>query len=255
MKVKESFLSLGHFTLNIGEDISFWEDKWLGTTTLQYQFPELYSIVHRNNVLVASVFRTISLNISFRRGLVGNNLNQWYRLVARVAHIRLNEVHDRFIWDLIQNDNFSISSMYKALILDTRIMHNTLLWKLKIPLRIKIFLWYLKREVVLTKDNLARRNWNGGKQCVLCSQLDTIQHLFFDCHFARFLWRAVQVTFNIDRPTSVMHMFNNWAVGVGVRFKKLLFVGAGALHWELWTSRNEMVFDNSPAKTYMQLVY
>jgi hypothetical protein len=118
---------------------------------------------------------------------VGNNLNQWYRLVAQVAHIRLNEVHDRFVWDLIQNDNFSISSMYKALITDTRVMHNTFLWKLKIPLRIKIFLWYLKREVILTKDNLARRNWNGGKQCVLCSQLDMIQHIFFDCHFARFL--------------------------------------------------------------------
>jgi hypothetical protein len=66
-------------------------------------------------------------------------------------------------------------------------MHSTLLWKLKIPLRIKIFLWYLKREVVLTKDNLARRNWNGGKQCVLCFQPETIQHLFFYCHFARFL--------------------------------------------------------------------
>jgi hypothetical protein len=28
----------------------------------------------------------------------------------------------------------------------------------KKPLRIKIFMWYFKREVVLTKDNLARRN-------------------------------------------------------------------------------------------------
>jgi hypothetical protein len=83
----------------------------------------------------------------------------------------------------------------------------------------------LKREVVLTKDNLAMRNWNGGKQCVLCSQTEMIQHLFFYCHFARFLWRAVQVTFNIDISTSVVHLFNNWAIGVGIRFKKLLLVG------------------------------
>ena len=27
-------------------------------------------------------------------------------------------------------------------------------WKLKIPLKIKKFLWYLKRGVILTKDNL-----------------------------------------------------------------------------------------------------
>jgi hypothetical protein len=137
-------------------------------------------------VSVATVFHTILLNISFRRGLLGNNLNQWYMLMARVAHIRLNDVHDRFVWGLIQNGNFSVSSMYKALIMDTRVMHSTLLWKLKIRLRIKIFLWYLKCKVVLTKGNLARRNWNGGKQCVFCSQPKTIQH-FFDCHFARFL--------------------------------------------------------------------
>jgi hypothetical protein len=35
MKVKESFLSLGHFTINNGENIRFWEDnKRLGNTTL-----------------------------------------------------------------------------------------------------------------------------------------------------------------------------------------------------------------------------
>jgi hypothetical protein len=130
-------------------------------------------------------------------------------------------------------------------------MHKTLLWELKIPLRIKIFMWYLKREVVLTKDNLARRNWNGGKQCVACSQPETIQHLFFDCHFTRFLWRAVQVTFNIDMPTSVMHLFNDWANGVGIRFKKLLLVGAAALCWAMRTSRNEIV---KPSGQYLGLI-
>jgi hypothetical protein len=38
-----------------------------------------------------------------------------------------------------------------------------LLWKLKVPLCIKIFLWYLIRGVMLTKDNLIRQNWNGNK--------------------------------------------------------------------------------------------
>jgi hypothetical protein len=35
MNVKESFLSLGHFQLNNGENIWFWEDKWLGNLTLK----------------------------------------------------------------------------------------------------------------------------------------------------------------------------------------------------------------------------
>jgi hypothetical protein len=119
MKVKNSFLSLGHFKLNNGMNIGFWEDMWLGNFTLQQQYPSLYTITCWKNVSVASIFGTIPINISFRRGLVGNNLTLWHRLVARMAHSRLNDEKDKFIWDLLQNDLFSVNSMYKAFITDT----------------------------------------------------------------------------------------------------------------------------------------
>jgi hypothetical protein len=45
--------------------------------------------------------------------------------------------------------------------------------------------------------------------CAFCSHQEMIQHLFFDCHFAKFLWRVVQCTFNIDTPTFVEHLFND----------------------------------------------
>jgi hypothetical protein len=41
-------------------------------------------------------------------------------------------------------------------------------------------MWYLKRGVVLIKDNLIMRNWRGEKYCVFCTHDETIQHLFFD---------------------------------------------------------------------------
>jgi hypothetical protein len=126
---------------------------------------------------------------------------------------------------------------------------------LKIPLRIKIFMWYIKRGVVLTKDNLARHNWEGNRLCTFCAIQETIQHLFFDCHFARFIWRAVQVTFNIGVPNSVTHLFNEWANGLGLRVKKFFLIGASAICWALWTSRNDLVFDKCPMKTYMQVLY
>jgi hypothetical protein len=75
------------------------------------------------------------------------------------------------------------------------------------PPSYKFFMWYLKRGVVLTKDNLARRNWRGNKLCVFCSQPELIQHLFFDCHFTKFLWRMVQVSFNIVVPMSLANIF------------------------------------------------
>jgi hypothetical protein len=47
IRVKNPFVSLGHFKLNNGENIIFWKDKWLGNATLQQESPDLYSIAHR----------------------------------------------------------------------------------------------------------------------------------------------------------------------------------------------------------------
>jgi hypothetical protein len=54
-------------------------------------------------------------------------------------------------------------------------------------IKIKIFMWYMKKEVILTKDNLARKNWGASKQCTLCLHNKIIQHLFFNCYYARFI--------------------------------------------------------------------
>jgi hypothetical protein len=47
--------------------------------------------------------------------------------------------------------------MYNDLVLKSRTPVNCWTWKAKIQLRIKIFLWYLKNEVVLAKENLVKR--------------------------------------------------------------------------------------------------
>ena len=108
----------------------------------------------------------------------------WHDLIAQISHVRLNNDADVFHWNLNQAGVFTISSMYNALISNGNVQFDKHLWKLKMPLKIKIFMWYLKRGVILTKDNLARRNWNGNKQCCFCSSDKTIQHIFFDCHVA-----------------------------------------------------------------------
>jgi hypothetical protein len=51
-------------------------------------------------------------------------------------------------------------------------------WRLKVPLKINIFMWYMHKEVVFTKDNLAKRNWNGGKQCSFCLK-DNLYNISF----------------------------------------------------------------------------
>ena len=45
MKVKNYFLNMGSWFINNGEQVRFWEDKWLGNSSLKDKYPSLYSIV------------------------------------------------------------------------------------------------------------------------------------------------------------------------------------------------------------------
>jgi hypothetical protein len=40
---------------------------------------------------------------------------------------------------------------------------NKKIWKVKIPLKIKIFMWLMNQNTILTKDNLLKRNWQGDQ--------------------------------------------------------------------------------------------
>jgi hypothetical protein len=65
------------------------------------------------------------------------------------------------------------------------------IWKMKVSLKIKIFMWFLHQKVIITNDNLAKRNWTGYKKCVFCDSEESVNHLFFACPFARLIWRVV----------------------------------------------------------------
>ena len=109
-------------------------------------------------------------------------------MVAMVTDVQLTNYKDRFVWGLHQNGLFSVKSIYKALLGAEAIPYNTLIWKLKLPLKIKVFMWYLYEGVILTKDNLVRRQCQGDRKCCFCSSNKSIQHLLLDCHFAKFMW-------------------------------------------------------------------
>jgi hypothetical protein len=96
MRVKGLFLSLGVFTLKNGEQIRFWEDKWLGNQSLMFQYPSLFQIVRHKSATIANVFISVLLNVSFRMSLVGHNLILWYNLVQRLVYVRLNTDKDCF---------------------------------------------------------------------------------------------------------------------------------------------------------------
>ena len=87
-------------------------------------------------------------------------LSEWLDLVALVVPAMLNENKDKFLWRLGKNGPFSTQSLYKEIVKPEKAGGKDLFWKAKLPLKIKIPLWYLiKKGVLLRKDNLLKRGW------------------------------------------------------------------------------------------------
>jgi len=76
-----------------------------------------------------------------------------------------------------------------------------------------------------------------------------------ECHYAKFLWRAVQFSFGLYLPHGISHIFDNWLLGVDKKRRKLVLIGASAICWALWLSRNDIIFDKSPSISYMKVVF
>jgi hypothetical protein len=255
MRVKDKFISRGYFKIGDGSAVRFWEDIWLGDTPLASQYPSLFNIVQHRNVTVAQVLAHSPLNIRFRRLLIGQKWTAWLHLCQRLMAVQLSDEPDRFIWKLTPSGSFSVKSMYEDLMNDPTPFARKYLWKIKVPLKIKIFMWFLNNKVLLTKDNLLKRSWKGCSKCVFCGEQETVEHLFITCPFARLVWRTIDFAFDLPPPVNITNMFGNWLNGVNRQLKGQIRIGVSAVCWSIWRYRNDVVFNKKPNVSFLQVIH
>ena len=68
--------------------------------------------------------------------------------------VQLSQRPDQLCWKLTRNGQFTVKSMYIDVINSTVIPSTKHVWKVKVPLKIKVFMWFVHKQVILTKDNL-----------------------------------------------------------------------------------------------------
>jgi hypothetical protein len=107
------------------------------------------------------------------------------------------------------------------------------LWKLKIPLKTKNFMWFLHKKELLIKHNLFKRRWNGCNKCCFCDSGETIERLFLACPFRKVVWRIIYSTYNIPPPTNVKNMFGNWLNGIDKMTRARIQIRVSALCWSI----------------------
>jgi hypothetical protein len=94
--------------------------------------------------------------LRFRRAHVGARREQWLGLCNRCANIVLSNEPDMLSWKLTGTGVFTVKSMYLAL-QNYGVVPYKFMWKIKIPMRVKTFLWLILKKSILTRDVLLHR--------------------------------------------------------------------------------------------------
>ena len=94
----------------------------------------------------------------------------------------------------------------------------------------------------MIKDNLLRRGIEEPKECMFCSEEESISHLFFDCVVAKLIWKQVAIFFDVNIGTSYISVAQYWPANS--KHACLNSVVACVL-WNIWKLRNDHVFNNA----------
>jgi hypothetical protein len=62
------------------------------------------------------------------------------------------------------------------------------MWKLKVPAKLKVFLWRLAKQSLPTADVRHHRNMATHDTCIVCGEHDSWRHSLLECHLARSVW-------------------------------------------------------------------
>jgi hypothetical protein len=130
-----------------------------------------------HNVTVQRVVSSFGVCLIFRRRLWGDLAREWCKLLDIIRGTSLQNGDDRVSWSL-SDKGFLVKSLYNKLQTRVPIKVFGKMWKLKVPAKVKCFLWSLMWGKTLTKNEFAQRGWVGEKQCIFCASDESIDHPF-----------------------------------------------------------------------------
>lgn len=158
------------------------------------------------------------------------------------AGIRLAEDMDQLYWGF-GNTSLSVTtrSAYDS-ILDSVPPQPSrwwyvVVWKLRMPVTIKCFIWLALHQKILMGDKFRLRGGNGPSVCQLCFKAEeTVDHIFSTCPITLQIWEEIICRFKI-----MAHWNCAYYTGFGDIVNPLLFPSFLS---RVWRFRNSLLFDN-----------
>lgn len=252
LKVKNIYLQGRSVAIKNGQLTRFWLDPWLYSKPLYLIVPILFELCEDKGISVAQVIG--GTPVSFRRWLFVDLRTCWDKILNDTMKFQLDNDSDVIFWSLEKSGKYSVKSLYNGLTKNESGNYHKRIWKGKIPEKIKIFLWLIANDAILTRENMKKRNWQGDPSCVFCECFETVNHLFFQCPVSKVIWMVVAKCFGAtDIPMNLLQCWQ-WCEQWLPFGKKYHPWGIGAICWAIWKSRNKACFEKKLIKDTLEII-
>jgi hypothetical protein len=175
-----------------------------------------------------------------------------------VEDIDLENVPTSISWRLDQSGKFTTRARYLALCKKPEVPLTKYIWDNHLPLKIKNFTWQLSQGRLPSNEQIQSRGGRSDGLCALCGQIKRVDHIFFQCLLASFLWSGVRDLFSVDwNPKSRVEWFSILD-SLNSKAQRPVWVFFAAQSWALWITRNkfsiERKFPRHPADVIFKLI-
>lgn len=137
-------------------------------------------------------------------------------------------VEDRLVWHFHRQGTFTNSAYFVA---NGIALGNVLaphppidiygrlwkaIWNAKVPGKVAINIWRSCARILLIRENLVLKGYDGEMSCLLCPHgLKNSMHWLVECPYAKATWQDASLLFDIvkhdNRKDCVLHLSSSWA--------------------------------------------
>lgn len=116
-------------------------------------------------------------------------MTEWTSILYKLSTLSFTHATDKIAWKWETSGSFTVRSLYEFLnFRGVALIKPTLRWHLHIPYRIRVFMWLVANNRILTKVKLQFKGWSRCTAYQFCREEKDIYHLFLKCHLAQHLW-------------------------------------------------------------------
>nr|KYP63926.1 Putative ribonuclease H protein At1g65750 family [Cajanus cajan] len=237
--------------LGNGNTIPVWGEPWI-------KYNDNYHCIHPHDPSNSQAFKVSDL--------MSNDKNGWNDVLInslldkdtsnRILNIPILNPHceDKRIWKWNPSGSYTVRSAYKGYLQHCLSMGNLNvpgpwknIWNLRIPHKIKHFIWRLMRDILPTRPNLQKKGIRCPSTCFRCNtDIENTWHTFFSCPSAKLCWQGSNLhscILNLINSSDgvfnlISHILQHWTPQAAAEFSMIL--------WSMWHSRNALHWSNTP---------